>query len=612
MSLQTHTRVRVSFHSYPDNGYDSNRSDPAPFKVIGFTSGKGFGEPAGEFTLRLKPTKQDAPSLLDLWNDPEGVWVKIEFLINGVAVDTVFGNIDSVREQSVREGSGARTVTFTVTGRDHGKVFAQTEMHINVYERGGALPAIAAYTIAHRSLQGKPHDFVRTLVREWIGNNEVADTQWVFPPSLYGGARFYDVLNLTTISDRTRGDAQDLNLFSPDQQGRKLWDAMQEYSNGVLNEMWTDLAPDPARAGTRAATDPVTGRPLAVRQLSGLKPALYLRERPFPTFVGGLMSNKWEHLPTHDVYPEDIRERDITKGGGANKHNFWFLEGDGLQSRSIGMHARIQEETGLPPGRPGNFPIYDIDNTRRYGLRRFSQSTKFLPITDSTLAEIVFAVSGDWLQMLHDWYVVAPFELSGTIQTTRALPWIRVGHRIREHTRTGALIIYYVENVDHSYSFSAQGATASTTLTLTRGEPEDRHFLREVYERLESSARTVGALENRAVGLEGAAAEAPPSQSEAVREAPDAEAADRAASEVDGISSTLVDGVHQFEPSVFSLPSSQQADPDMNHDGMMPEDDMTELPSHRTDVEEPRDLGSLDPVTITTDPLSGTPMGDDE
>lgn len=588
-----HTRIYASFHSDNPNNYDSHRGldRDLRFDFIGLTTDKGFGEASGTWTLTLKPRRQEIDDLLDLFDDPEGVWVRLAAFINGETFDLMIGNVDSLQSSVTRGGKGERLETITVTGRDHGKVFETTMMHINPFERGGVIAAVPAYDIMHRSLQGKPHDFISTLVREWIGNNEITDSQWRLPSSLFGGRKFYDVLNTTTISRRTRGDCQDPNVFQPDQMSRALWDAMTELSNGLLNEMWTDLAPNPgAEAGT-LPVDPVTGATLPVPDVNRMLPAIYLRERPFPAKIPGVHRSRWDRLPTFDIYPDDVAKTSFSKGGGANKHNFWMLEGQGLQSRPMGQWALIQGRTGNTQGKPGGFPIYDIESIRRFGLRRFSQSTKFLPLIDTDVGEIAYTVSALWLQLVHDWYVVAPMEISGELTTSRMMPWIRVGTRIRLHTRTGRKIIFYVEHVNQSYSYPGAGATS---LTLTRGEPEDRDYLDEVYERVYHLAEghTLNDLheDHPEIGPEPLS----PEEETSIREAEDPGAA------VDGlvigdVELTLTGGDVVLADEIV-VSSSQDADPAMNHDNMM-------LPTEDEFQSQPPaipDLGRVDSVPIDT------------
>lgn len=628
MNLSTHTRVVFSFHTWESNGFDQDaRGDlRVPYRVQGFNYQKSFGDAAGQFSLQMKATDQDAESLLDLWDDPEGVWVRLQYQINGVPADICLGNIDTIKESIKRGVKGERALSFTITGRDHGKVFETTETYLNTFERGGQLPSAIMYDTTSEDVEGPPDRIVRALIRSWLGNEEISDSVWTFPPSLYGGRRFYDVLNKTTISQRLRGRLLYMQLLNPSTMEGQLWDAMQEFSNGLLNEMWSDLAPDPNLSASAREKDPVTGAELPVRQLVGLTPAIYLRERPFPTKVEGANRRKWSRLPTHDIYPQDVSGQDLSKGGGANKHNFWILDAQGAQARSYRVHYTVSQETGGDPGDPGGIPIYDIDNIRKVGLRRFMQGTRFLPFNEEDIASIAYATSARWLQLCHDWYAPAPLEISGSLQIARAMPWIRIGHRIRWHRRVGSPIEFYVEGVNHSYTYP-QGAT--TGLTLTRGEPTNRDLLGEIYARREHSD-TVGDLEHTATGLGVASETATHEQLQAVREAPDAATARAAAESVDGVPGTpettqaAQSGGGADEPAdmVFTVGevdalaqqrearTSQETDPDMNHDAMNSEVGFETLPQSATTVDGSERSDNLvrqedidiDPTTTTPDP----------
>lgn len=631
MNLHTQHRVRFSFHTWESNGFDTSVLGGLrlPFRVQGFNYTKAFGSASGQFSITLKATEQDAGTLLDLWKDPEGVWMKIQYLINGQSCDVLLGNIDTIKESTRRQGQGERSVSLAITGRDHGKVFENTETFVNIFERDGRIPQAVLYDAFADDVQGRPDEIIRALIRTWLGNNEVSDSIWTLPPSLFGGRRFFDVLNRSTISRRTRGELISMQLLNPSSMQGQLWDAMQEWSNGLLNEMWTDLAPDPKIPPAGLKDDPVTRRKLAVRALVGLTPAVYLRERPFPTRVENANRRRWDRLPTHDIYPWEVSAKELTKGGGQNKHNFWILDAMGAQGRGYGTHARVAEETGGEAGEPGNIPIYDLDSIRKFGLRRFQQGTRFLPFNEASIAEIAYATSAQWLQLVHDWYAVAPLERTGTITVARAMPWIRIGHRIKLHERSGPACIYYVEGIAHSYSYPG---AASTTLTVTRGEPEDRDYLDELYEaREEGHSDTTGALENVAPGL-GAASETTASseQLEAVREAPDAATARAAAEAIDGVPSTPETtqdadaGAGFQEPAdmefiindegeavVASEGDSQSTDPDMNQDDLLPENDgFQSLPERNTTQDGSERSGNLvrqddidiDPTTTTPNP----------
>lgn len=514
-SLRTNTRVLLSFHTWSENGFGGGRRGsfvPGVFRIVGMSTQKSFGAPAGNFTLRLKPEPGGNPSsLLDLWKEPEGVWVYIWIQLNGQIFDVMLGNIDTVTEEFSRSGDGTRTVNFTVTGRDIGKVFAETELFINIHERSGFVPAIPLYRALAEEIQFTPAQIIDTLVREWVGNDGLSDSQWQLPPSLYGGQSFYAALNRSTIDPTTRGNAQELTILQPDQQGQKLWDAIQTYANPVLNEMWVDLAHDPGSfasgenrlLGPSAPIDPVTGKSIPLPSVKSLRPALYLRERPFISSEFNHL--KWDRLPTHELRPDQIVAGQLAKGSSAERFNYWELVGASAQTRSINFIARVREQQDATVagdgriGNPGTVPIFNLTSIRRYGLRRFQQASRFFPVNDATLQELATGMIPRWLRLLHDWYSPAVREVTGTITTSYIMPWIRIGHRIKLRTYSGSIITFYVEGVQHEYTYPQNGFT---TLTLTRGEAEGQEILREIYEELRDAPRSTDDVEDAVPGMQ--------------------------------------------------------------------------------------------------------------
>jgi len=579
------TKFVITIHTTRENGFGGGSEGGAfiggqteLFELVSFDSTKQFGPASGQWTITLKRGKgsgsnKPAPSPLDLWKDPEDVWLGISAMINGKLFDVTLGLVDSISEDTFRGGSGERSETFTVTGRDFGKVFEQTNLFVNIFERGGIIPTMPLYDAMWPTVLGTPATITLALIRAWVGNNGLADSQWMLPPSLYGGSTFYNALNKSTISESVRGDTKALGLLQPDPQGRQLWDALQEYANLVLNELWVDLAPDPGRSGGSSdlTRNPVNGRMIELLQVRGLRPAVYLRERPFPSSEFE-PHEKWTRLPTHDLFPEDISARQIVKGGAQHRFNYWMLTAAGSQAGALGHAAAVQsyaERSGGSQspisGRPGQYPIYDIDDIRRHGLRKFSQSTRFLPLQDPDIGALFIAVSSRWLKLVHDWYVVAPLEFTGTLTSSYLMPWIRIGHRVREVMFDGKRIVYYVEGVHHHYSYPGPGSTA---ITVTRGEPSDRDFLHEVYERIESRS-AFNDLSHRAPGLETASTE----DARAVREGEDTVTAPE--DRVEGLQLDPAGAVGEEEGaggertgatgrSMEASGDSQQADPSMN------------------------------------------------
>lgn len=629
MVLRANTRVVVSFHSFPDNGFGGGRRGSrlaGAFRVLGFDTTKMFGEPAGNFTLSIKPdidNPDTLPSLLDLWAEPEGVWMMVWAQINGQLFDVMLGNIDTITEEMTRSEDGSRSVFFNISGRDHGKVFSETELFINIHERSGALPSTVIYQALSEEVQFTPAQIVQTLIREWVGNSEMADTQWQLPPSLYGGQPFYQALNRSTIDPNTRGNAQELTILQPDQQGQKLWDALNQYCNPVLNELWTDLAPDPAGFGEiETPTDPVTGRDLPNISVRNLRPSVYLRERPFISSEFGHL--KWDRLPTHELRPGQYNSTSFAKGNSAERFNFWELVGSSAQTQSINFIARVREyQDSLVAGTgqvgdPGTVPIYNLTSIRRYGLRRFQQSSRFFPINDVSIGELVTGMIPRWLRLLHDWYAPAPREITGTIRTSYLMPWIRIGHRVRLRRRNGGDITFYVEGVSHSYSYPNNGIT---TVTVTRGEGELDEFLHDIYEEIRDS-RSTDDLEAR---IPGGSLSLSAGQARALREVDQT-----IASFPDGESSALVDPTTAVdeqgspiggERAIEALSNeraqgdSQTADPSMNFADTAPRQSPNAQGVEGIDDENnapPEPTESADPLQTTTDPAGQTQPVDEE
>ncbi len=478
----THTRVRVAFYTDERNGLNLSEpveAHPGFGAVIAFQSSKQIGPAAGTWSLTIKKPPSFGPvsALRRLWRDPEDVWCSIKVVVDGQVIDTVLGLVDAVNEDTQRSGSGQRSETYTISGRDFGKVFEQTELWVNFFHQpdnplrsAGALTA----TFLER-LIGTPAHFVRILVEEWVGNSGAAEAQWLLPAGL-GGGFFFNRLSTGGIQAMNRlehGEAIAPTLFQIDQTGGKLWDVMQEYANGLMNELFVDLAPRPGRSP---------------RDLADLEPKLYLRERPFPTRSDDGRSTskaKWNQLRTHVLEPGDVQRRNIAKGGAATRFNYWLLQLEGIGTEGFNVAEILQRGVdGVPYGHPGNIPIFNTESIQRHGVRRYLATTRFIPfITANTEAaqrdrDNFFRLAARWLKKLHDWYAPAPFELTGRIETTRILPEIRVGERVKERRAEGT-IVYYVEGVDHRYTYPNSG---QTTLTLTRGEYEGEDLLEYVYE----------------------------------------------------------------------------------------------------------------------------------
>lgn len=488
----THTRILASFHTDQPGGFTAEepiQSAPGLGKIIGGQTSKKFGAASGTWKLTIKKDPQlgSRSMLRTLWRDPEDVWVKIKFLVDGQVIDTMLGLIDSIQETTQRSGQGQRSETYTITGRDFGKVFEQARLFVNFYHNPQS-PVRAVTALARLLHQGQgtniantPEFFVRLLVEEWIANGNVAEAQWRMPKSLSGMffGRFVDMdYGIEPMSDLENGIAIAPELFKVDNSMGSLWDSMQQYSNPALNELYVDYAPS---TGIRSP-----------KRLDDQIPAVWLRERPFPTRSddGRTQHAKWDRLPTHVLKTSDVSSRNIAKGGASHRFNYWTVQLQGPGSEGYGVQNFLQEGIdGVQPGFPGNIPIWSDQSIQLHGVRPYTLSSRFLPVPlgEEAKSELLrsrnnmFRLAARFLKKVHDWYVIAPFELSGTIATSRVFPEIRIGHRVKEERNEGT-IVYYVEGVQHTYNYPGPG---KTTLTLTRGEYEGDDLLEHVYAQYE-------------------------------------------------------------------------------------------------------------------------------
>lgn len=482
------------------------RSDPRLGKIVAFSSSKQLGGPSGQWSLTIKKPRISGPRSLTrsppdgLWRDPEDVWVNIKVSVDGQVIDTILGLVDSITEDTTRTGSGQRAETYTIQGRDIGKIFEMTPLFVNYFHDPTRPIRSQGAIIAAQidELVGTPAHFVRLLVETWLGNEGTAEVPWRLPPGLGGGPFFSPNITavqggfglrlegsrLTGVQPQTgtvHGVAIAPSLLQIDQSGGgHLWDTLQEYCNPLMNELFVDLAP-------------------AERSISleSMVPVLTLRERPFPIRApGGSTTDKsrWNRLQTWELDRGDIKRRNVVKGGAASRFNYWKLRLNGMGSEGFNVDEILQRGVdGVESGQPGNIPIFNAESISRHGVRPYTAQTRFIPFfyrnradpEDATavreqerLQGSFFRLVAAWLKKVHDWYVVAPFELSGTLQTSRMQPEIRIGHRVVERRNEG-VITYYVEGVAHRWSYPNEG---ETTLTVTRGEYEDDELLDSIYE----------------------------------------------------------------------------------------------------------------------------------
>lgn len=520
----TSTRAIVRLHNesfpngapieYHTKGWKAS-SDELAGSVIGISTSKQIGSASGQFQIRVKRNQLVArQSLLRSIDDPEDTWCEIIAACDGQLIYTWLGLVDSIKESVTRKPDGSRDETYVITGQDLGKILDRTDIFINLFEKsGGAKRFAAIYNATNKRLEGNPAEFIHLLLDTWVHNQDISDQPWIVPKSLAGSRiPFSAMLRRFLIQDMDQGNgsAFDVSLLRVTNEGTNLWAMLEAYSNPLLNELWIDLVP-PKTVVTETGggllaqvdnvtsvvgSDPITGGipnldgdPGGAGKFVRLPPAITLRERPFPSAKGG--HARWDSLRTHELELQDVKAREISKGGAANRYNYWMLQLTSAQGSSWDSTAFMEASTidGARQGHPGDVPIVNRDSIAKHGMRRWMGSTKFIPFLRvdndepkppvGTTTDSIADLAANWLRKVHDWYAVAPFELSGTITTTRWFPEIRIGERVLERRDGEPAIMYYVEGVAHEWNYPGAG---QTTLTVTRGEYEDDNLLERVYE----------------------------------------------------------------------------------------------------------------------------------
>lgn len=258
----TSTRLVCEFFTWQGNGFIGRTDLPSGRQVVGtpvgFSHSKMGGQASGTFTISMKRAEAAGSRAITefdyqkIWGDPEGVWVMVYWICDNTLIDGLFGAIDSVSSSIQRSDAGTRSETYTINGRDFGRVFEDTKPFINPQS---PVP-IASYSFLVDTLKPlvelvTPADFVKKLTEAWLGNDGANAQAWEMPPGLKSrGATFFKMLNFTGVQKMTpalHGVSSNPRLLDPGQSDGSLWDMLQHYSNGVLNELWVDLAPSPSQ-----------------------------------------------------------------------------------------------------------------------------------------------------------------------------------------------------------------------------------------------------------------------------------------------------------------------------------------------------------------------------
>lgn len=460
--------------------------------VISGTTRKTLGEPAGSFTLTMKSSFNvglDGGDLLHFISDDD--WVVVG-ATDGDGTDWVImvGLVDSIRRS--RAGSAAAT-TYTVQGRDLGKVFLKSDMLdmpwlATSYQHGEG-NSFVAYEHLNGVKPRTPGWVVREMTRyvlsddPWRGSRR----RWAVPETLVfsgetprdlSNRQVIDVISLKHVDTETLGDMPSLlDVPTGIGQGGSLWAILSQYANPLLNEIHYDLIA-PARA--LGAPDAYQGRGERV----AARPSLRLRQKPFPSLqqsvadgvsdfgdvVGSIppeLSSPWRALPVSSFPEAHLESYDVGRSG-AERFNWFLVEAGGGDDLIVRGATAMLHGDGVSPDKLwDSLPAVLLPSIERHGRCMLQQSSAYI---DPELGKGAVWTSQQWVRLLRDWYAPNPEFLSGTATIAYLAPGVRIGERFRVAMRDSSVEEFYIEGVEHRFTKRSDGsAHGSTVVSVTRG-----------------------------------------------------------------------------------------------------------------------------------------------
>lgn len=435
----------------PQSGRSARDEDPT---VVSANWQKQIGPAAGYFHVQVKANRRTA--FLQRIVDDD--WLDLTFIRNGRRYHQVRGLIDTIREDTVVV-DGATERVYNIRGRDHGKVWEQTQVYFNRFigENVGGSALLRVFAASNPDVFGDVAQTVRAFLVQFL--KEVGDqgtgTFWTLPPGIPGvgsNSRFTDVVEFVTDNGGHVGGVGYTNrparvAFNPnflDPQGNNLWYLAQQWSDPAYCELYTELV----NRDTLAVPGPgeeFTPDNAAV--------AVIVRDRPLPYGDDPRAESGWFRLPLVEVAAQDIDSNASVGRGGEERYNAYFVKG-----KAFAEYASANVDLVSP--------LVDVEDIKRHGFRRFDTTSNYVPD---------LARNGSWRDFIthqraqiRDWHSLNPYLLNGYLPLARGFPDIRVGTRVRVLGSSGDREdqTYYVEGVTQDWRLP-EGMR--TTLQVSRG-----------------------------------------------------------------------------------------------------------------------------------------------
>ena len=418
----------------------------------------------------------------------------------------MIGKIESVRMDVNVDEEGARHTRYIVTGTDWGHIFNNV-LYIDNLIASASDPVNQGNTIAialQKQLFGDgntPQSFkvadnlvallgifgasTEGLVKASGAINRIDKSIYDFliPIKMAQYFNFVDgdgnASQLTTLSDLLTlqtGKLSSYNTYTDTNEAfgfidpfsiqgtNTFWQILMDNSNPALNELYNEIEWDQNNQGGIGPSLTIYNR---------IKPFSYRTNLSFAASESGIRS-PFTLLKTHTI--DNIKVMSINIGTNwRDKYNF-------VEIRPLFQDFKILE--GWTAQKAQGF---DPVAFNREGFRPLIIGTKQFPVLPSGTSGTYDAGQlSSWVALLKEWYFDTHKLLNGTLTMTGATEYIGVGNNIlfeaglinpTMNINTGAnqsqntnYILAHVENIDHNFTVSPDGArTYTTQIQFVRG-----------------------------------------------------------------------------------------------------------------------------------------------
>ena len=436
------------------NGQTGDDGSPS---ISSVSTQKNIGSASGSFQIELKPS-QSAKNLFDTVVDDD--WVDIIFWKGDEGWHVMRGLLDETpRNRSVSK-NGATTTTFSLTGRDFGKIWETTPIWFSPYAndivtQAASIEIFKGVPSVYHSPGKAPYFFLKEFIEKFTSAGGV---NWAPPIGMpgtkqgtfTGNVNFHESLLGSSLFFQNKPARNAFNPNGMNPQGM-CWELAKEYSDEPFTELYVDLLPkgDGPLSSKLTLGDPLT--PLDTEM------TVVLRDKPFPvvpTSVPFGYKHPWYDIPVQMINRQEIVSDNLSRSG-YERYNSFYVTPRILQEQ-VGSYALNMLA-----------PLLDKESIKRHGIRRMDVQSNVTP------EDLDFKVFAEYQRnVLRDWYCLNPYMLSGTIALGHGRPDLKIGNRLAipgSFLSSNELELeesYYMESVSNTWK---AGTGARTNLGVTRG-----------------------------------------------------------------------------------------------------------------------------------------------